>query len=147
MSTPFILREATYDDAPAIKAVWQATDLIRPWNDPDSNIQTALNNNNATLFIALTDCSVVGTVICGYDGHGGWIYYMAVLPAFQGNGIGQALLEKAEQWLKAYGTYKIHLMVRKTNADVVSFYERCGFVQSDIMVMGKFFNDFSPYDE
>ena len=39
---------------------------------------------------------LVGTVMAGYEGHRGWVNYLAVLPGRQRGGLGRALMAAAE---------------------------------------------------
>ena len=75
--------------------------------------------------------------MAGFDGHRGWIYYLAVLPIFQGNGFGKLLVRNAEDSLKNRGCPKIDLMVRSTNLKVIEFYNKIGFSQESVTVMVK----------
>ena len=75
----------------------------------------------------------------GHDGHRGWVYYLAVRPDMQRQGIGGALMQGCEQWCMDNGVPKLQLMVRSTNADVITFYEQLGYECSDVVVLGKFF--------
>ncbi len=71
----------------------------------------------------------------GHDGHRGWLYYLAADPNLRLRGIGRALIRAAEAWLRERGVRKAQLLVRRSNADVVSFYERIGFEHSTVIVM------------
>jgi ribosomal protein S18 acetylase RimI-like enzyme len=77
----------------------------------------------------------------GHDGHRGWVYYLAVQPVSQRQGIGRALMAACERWVQDHGIPKIQLMVRSTNAGVISFYEELGYADSDVVVLGRFFPD------
>ncbi|WP_428393931.1 GNAT family N-acetyltransferase [Lichenicoccus sp.] len=76
-----------------------------------------------------------GRVMMGHDGHRGWLYYLAADPNLRLRGIGRALIRAAEAWLRERGVRKAQLLVRRSNADVVSFYERIGFEHSTVIVM------------
>ena len=58
---------------------------------------------------------VIASAIGGYDGHRGYIYYLAVLPEFQKKGVGSEILKKIEKKLLNKGCPKINLFVRNTN--------------------------------
>jgi ribosomal protein S18 acetylase RimI-like enzyme len=76
-------------------------------------------------------------VMVGFEGHRGWINYLAVEPSLQRSGIGRALMNEAERILRAAGCPKINLQIRRTNADVIAFYERLGYVADDVVSFGK----------
>jgi ribosomal protein S18 acetylase RimI-like enzyme len=63
----------------------------------------------------------------GHDGHRGWMYYVAVDPGMRRQGVGRALVQAGEEWLRERGVPKVHLMVRETNNAVVEFYARIGY--------------------
>ena len=69
------------------------------------------------------DNRVVATVMGGYDGHRGWIYYLAVDPAYQKMGLGRQIMEAIEQKILATGCPKVNLQIRADNNTVVEFYK------------------------
>jgi ribosomal protein S18 acetylase RimI-like enzyme len=73
----------------------------------------------------------------GYDGHRGWVNYLAVAPEHQRKGIARRLMEEAEIRLVAMGCPKINLQVRTSNTGVIKFYEKIGFKMDDVVSMGK----------
>jgi ribosomal protein S18 acetylase RimI-like enzyme len=89
------------------------------------------------VLVARQDGRVVATVMVGHDGHRGWLYYVAVAPALQGQGIGAQIVAAGEEWLKARGVVKVQLLVRETNTRVVAFYEKLGFEIAPRVVMSK----------
>ena len=72
----------------------------------------------------------------GYDGHRGFVYYMAVSPAHQGKRYGATLLGKLESMLLAMGCPKINLMVRAGNP-VAEFYNSLGYALETSACYGK----------
>lgn len=89
------------------------------------------------LIVAEDEGRVVGTVMAGYDGHRGWIYYLASAVDRQGEGIGRMLVEEAEQRLTALGCPKVQLMVRPGNEIIFAFYDQLGYERLDIGMTGK----------
>jgi ribosomal protein S18 acetylase RimI-like enzyme len=73
----------------------------------------------------------------GFDGHRGWVYYLAVAPSHQRQGIGRMLMVAAEDWLRAEGAPKIQLMVRDDNTDARGFYAALGYAVQPVITMGK----------
>jgi ribosomal protein S18 acetylase RimI-like enzyme len=124
-------------DRAGVVGLWERCDLVRPWNDPHLDIDRKVQHGDDLLLVATVDARVVGTVMVGYDGHRGWINYLAVDPAQQGRRLGARLVGEAERRLRTAGCAKINLQIRRTNTDVRSFYERLGYVDDDVISMGK----------
>ena len=135
------IRPAASDDTAAVIALWQACGLTRPWNDPAADVALALGNPASTVLIDEADGALRGTVMVGFDGHRGWVYYLAVAPDRRGHGIGRALMAAAEGWLHARRAPKIQLMVRGDNAAALGFYEAIGLARQDVVVLGRFLDD------
>ena len=143
----------TWDDERAVVALWEAAGLTRPWNDPAADLRSALETPTSTVLgarlhdgalldgtlldSALPDSSLVGTVMVGYDGHRGWVYYLAVDEAQRGTGLGRALMVAAEAWLVSQGAPKVQLMVRTTNTAVLGFYAALGYTDQSCVVLGR----------
>ncbi|MEX1345352.1 MAG: GNAT family acetyltransferase, partial [Candidatus Limnocylindrales bacterium] len=114
-------------DTEAVIALWEACDLTRPWNDPRADIARKLADSPELLLVGEEEGRVVGTVMAGYDGHRGWINYLAVAPASRARGLGRALMDAAEERLAALGCAKINLQVREGNDAARAFYEAIGY--------------------
>ena len=80
---------------------------------------------------------VVATVMVGHDGHRGVLYYLAVDPVFQKQGLGKAAVTAAESWLKQRGVWKVNLMVRSENEKAGRFYEHMGYEINPVVSFGK----------
>jgi ribosomal protein S18 acetylase RimI-like enzyme len=124
-------------DEPAVVALWTACDLVVPWNVPTRDIEAKVAFQPELFFVCEVDGRLTGTVMAGYDGHRGWINYLAVEPALQRTGLGRELMAFAEAKLRALGCPKINLQVRATNTKALDFYERLGFVRDDVVNLGK----------
>ncbi len=131
------IRPFHIDDMEPTISLWQACGLTRPWNDPRKDIQRKLDEAPALFLLAVHAERVVGSVMAGYDGHRGWIYYLAVLPDYQSHGIGKKLVLESEDRLLALGCPKIQLMIRRDNHTVSAFYQAMGYEASDVLVLGK----------
>ena len=135
--TTMRIRPFAVEDTEAVIALWRDCDLTRPWNDPARDIDRKLALADDLLLVSTVDDRVVGTVMAGYEGHRGWINYLAVEPTERGAGHGRALMAVAELRLRELGCPKINLQVRATNPDAIAFYERIGFTVDDTVSMGK----------
>ncbi|MET0734187.1 MAG: GNAT family acetyltransferase, partial [Microbacterium sp.] len=124
-------------DTDAVVALWQASGLTRPWNDPRKDIARKLAVQPELFLVAVDAGSVVGSVMSGYDGHRGWLYYLAAAPDRRGEGIGRALVARAEELLLGMGCPKVQLMVRPENVEARAFYEALGYETFDTWATGK----------
>jgi ribosomal protein S18 acetylase RimI-like enzyme len=124
-------------DEDAVIALWQRCDLVRPQNDPRKDIARKLRVQPELFLVAVADSQIIGSVMAGYEGHRGWINYLAVDPAHRLGGVGRQLMAEAERLLRAAGCPKINLQVRSTNAAVIAFYRAIGFAVDDVVSMGK----------
>ena len=125
------------DDTDAVVALWRECGLTRPWNDPHADIDRKLTTQPELFLVGETEAGVVASAMVGYDGHRGWVYYLAVRQGLRGTGAGRALMAEAERLLTDRGCPKIMLMVRSTNDDVVAFYNTLGYSADDVTVLGK----------
>jgi ribosomal protein S18 acetylase RimI-like enzyme len=120
------IRNAVDKDETIVIALWQRCGLTVPYNDPASDFRFALGKPGSDILVA-EDPDLVGSVMVGHDGHRGWLYYLAVEPSRQEQGIGRALVHTAERWLTDRGVKKVQLMVRETNEAVAAFYRQLGY--------------------
>jgi len=124
-------------DTDAVVALWESAGLTRPWNDPRKDIARKLAVQPELFLVAEDGAQVVGSVMAGYDGHRGWLYYLASDPGRRGEGIGRDLVAAAEERLLAMGCPKVQLMVRPDNAAARDFYDALGYEPFDTWSTGK----------
>ncbi len=132
---------ATIQDCDATIALWQTCGLTRPWNDPVADFSRALGGPASTILLARVGDDLAGSVMVGFDGHRGWVYYVAVDPARRRQTVGAALMQAAEDWLRARGCPKIELMVRTDNATANRFYAALAYKPQAVTVLGKWLGD------
>ena len=124
-------------DEAAIVALWEECKLTRPWNDPHKDIARKLAVQPELFLVGTMDNEVMASVMAGYEGHRGWMNYLAVAPRHRGRGYGRALVEKVERLLLERGCPKVGLLVRNTNKEAAEFYRRLGYAQDDSISLGK----------
>lgn len=107
--------------------LWEACGLTRPWNDPEADARRALDGPSSTIVASFAAGRLIGTAMCGWDGHRGWIYYLGVDDDFRLWGIGRKLIWHCEEWLGQFGAPKVQLMLRTENEAAVCFYEAIGY--------------------
>jgi ribosomal protein S18 acetylase RimI-like enzyme len=127
----------TEADIEAVITLWKRCGLTRPWNDPRADIDLAMRSADAEVLVGHLDGAVTATVMVGFDGHRGWVYYLAVDPEVRLGGLGRRMMMAADDWLRARGAPKIQLMVRDENTGVAAFYERLGYELQPTKVFGK----------
>ena len=136
----FAIRAFLPADAEAVVALWHECGLVRAWNDPYKDIARKLSEQPELFLVACAGSEegvVVASAMVGFDGHRGWVYYLAVAPGMQRQSLGRAMMARAEQLLIERGCPKLMLMVRSSNAAVIDFYRELGYGEETVVVMGK----------
>lgn len=124
-------------DQDAVVALWRKCGLVRPWNDPVKDIRRKLGVQRDMFLVGSLDGRLVATMMVGYEGHRGWVNYLAVAADCRKRGLGRTLMSEAEARLREMGCPKVNLQIRRSNADVVSFYRSIGYSEDDVVSMGK----------
>ena len=131
------IREFAAADEHRVIELWATCDLTRPWNDPAKDIARKVCTGDGLFLVGVLEGDVVATVMAGYDGHRGWVNYLAVHPGFQRQGLATAMMQEAERRLVELGCPKLNLQVRTTNRSAIGFYERIGYSIDDVVSLGK----------
>jgi ribosomal protein S18 acetylase RimI-like enzyme len=124
------------DEAHVIQ-LWERCGLLRPWNDPSKDIARKKRMQRELFLVGTIGDEIVASVMGGYDGHRGWVYYLAVDPNRRRQGLASALMTEVERRLRELGCAKINLQVRRDNLEAISFYERIGFKEDAVVSLGK----------
>jgi ribosomal protein S18 acetylase RimI-like enzyme len=137
-----VVRTYRAADEEAVVALWRRCKLVAhaehgTWNDPKKDIADKVSYQPELFFVGEIDGRMVATVMAGYEGHRGWINYLAVSPEYQRRGIGTVIMRRAERALQALGCPKINLQVRESNHSVVAFYKGLGFSVERRISLGK----------
>jgi len=121
----------------AVVGLWRKCNLIVPQNDPVEDIKRKLDFQPDLFFVGLLDGRLIGSIMVGYEGHRGWMNYLAVTPEYQRRGYGGKLVQKAIDELKRIRCLKLNLQVRRNNTSVIDFYKHLGFKEDDVVNLGK----------
>ena len=134
-----LFKDMADGDVEAVVALWQVCGLTRPWNNPYQDIAFAREKPTSTILVGREspDEAIICAFMVGHDGHRGWVYYLAVAPDRQGQGLGKKAMAAAEAWLLAQGVWKMQLMVRQGNEPVIRFYEGLDYAVSATQVLEK----------
>ncbi len=131
------IRPYRADDAEALVSLWALSGLIRSTNDPFRDIERKIDADPNGLLVLDDDRPCIGAVMVGYDGHRGWMNYLAVHPEYRGRGFGRLLVAAAERRLTELGCPKVNLQVRTSNKEAVEFYRVLGYSMDDVVSMGR----------
>ena len=124
-------------DTEQVVALWEACGLVRAWNDPRRDIARKLEVQRELFLVAESDGRIAGTAMAGYDGHRGWVNYLAVAPELQRTGVARELMTEVERLLLDLGCPKVNLQVRADNADARGFYAAIGYSTDAVVSLGK----------
>lgn len=130
------IRPFEIGDSESVIALWRECGLIVPWNDPQRDIERKMQVQPELFFVGEIEGRSVATLMAGYEGHRGWLNYVAVAPDAQRQGLGRQIVEHAIEKLRERGCPKINLQVRTSNAEVIAFYESLGFQVDDVTSLG-----------
>ncbi|KQP56502.1 GNAT family acetyltransferase [Agreia sp. Leaf283] len=131
------IRPFAPEDTDAVIELWTTAGLVRPWNDPRKDIERKLTVQPELFLVGESDGQVVAAAMVGYDGHRGWVNYLAVSPGAQGLDYGRRMMEEAERLLIELGCPKLNLQIRSDNAAVRAFYEHLGYTEDAAVSYGK----------
>ena len=147
MADSFEIREAVAEDAAAIQAVARAswhtayddllgedtvTEYVNAWFDPEKVVADDVEPADRDLFVAEGADEVIGFAETTLDGdETAVLYRIYVAPDAHGDGVGTALLERAEAAAAERGRTRLRLSVVAPNEDAVAFYEARGFERVD----------------
>ena len=132
-----ILRPYATADEQAVVELWRRCELTRAWNDPHKDIQRKLTTQAELFIVGETQGKLIATAMAGFDGHRGWVNYLAVAPEHRSKGYGRILMQHIEERLTAMGCPKLNLQVRTGNTAVLEFYRRIGYSVDETVSLGK----------
>jgi ribosomal protein S18 acetylase RimI-like enzyme len=131
------VRPFSIENEQAVITLWQKCGLVQPWNIPHLDIQRKLKVNPELFLVGTVGVKIIATAMGGYEGHRGWVNYLAVDPAFRKKGFGRQLMAEIENRLLALGCPKINLQVRTDNIPARGFYSRIGYKDDNVISLGK----------
>jgi ribosomal protein S18 acetylase RimI-like enzyme len=137
VTAPLAISPAADGDVEALVDLWTRCNLTRLWNDPRADIAFARKSPASDILVGRDGSRIVASAMVGHDGHRGWAYYVAVDPTSNRRGLGRAIMQAAEQWLRERGVVKLMLMVRPDNRDVCAFYDAIGYEKQERVVYAK----------
>jgi ribosomal protein S18 acetylase RimI-like enzyme len=143
--SPLKIRPYRTDDENDVIALWISCGLVASQNNPKRDIERKMRINPEWFLVGEIEGKVVASCMAGYEGHRGWINYLAVRPDCQRRGLARQIMEEAERLLRAAGCPKINLLIRSANAKVIEFYQSIGFRVDDVVSIGKRLEPDEPF--
>ena len=131
------IRPYAAGDETAVIELWEKCRLTRPWNDPRKDIARKLAVQPELFLVGVLGDALVAPVMAGYEGHRGWVNYLAVSPEHQRKGLGKTLMREVEKRLMERGCPKLNVQVRASNSEALQFYRRLGYAQDEAVALGK----------
>lgn len=131
------IRAFNGSDEDQVISLWDECGLVVPRNDPTRDIDRKLKVDPELFLVGISEEKIVATVMGGYEGHRGWINYLAVKPSEQRKGYGKAIMLAVEALIQEKGCPKINLQVRSTNEAVIAFYASIGYGNDNVVGLGK----------
>ncbi len=132
-----VIRVYRPTDEANVIGLWQDCGLIVPWNNPEADIARKVKDSPELFFVAESSDELISSCMAGFDGHRGWIYFLAVKKQYRQRGIATKMVNHAESALLAVGCPKLELMVRDSNDEVKSFYQKNAYQKEPVVVLSK----------
>jgi len=136
-NSELVVRSFVEADSADVIALWQRAGLTRPWNDPARDIKRKMAVDPELFLVGCVDETLVASAMGGYDGHRGWVNYLAVDGSCRGRGFARQMMDHLEAMLRVRGCPKLNLQVRTGNTAALAFYEAAGYTQDDVVSLGK----------
>jgi ribosomal protein S18 acetylase RimI-like enzyme len=83
------IRAYQTSDETAVIDLWKRCGLVVPQDNPRADIQRKLKVAPELFLVGTLGAGIVATVMAGYEGHRGWVNYLAVAPQHQKTGLGR----------------------------------------------------------
>lgn len=127
---------ADYDE---VIAFWRGQEGIG-LNESDSHEQIArfLEHNPGMSLVVRDGRQLVGAVLSGHDGRRGYLYHLAVDPAYRQQGLGRQIVARCLREFHRLGLHKCNINVFGANDAGQAFWKRIGFAgRQDLLPMQK----------
>ena len=128
MSGKSVTREFSIDDYDAALQLWQRVEGLEvAEGDDKEGVAQFVARNPALSRVAIDGPTVVGVAMCGHDGRRGYIYHLAVDPAYRQCGLGKRLVQECLDGLHRVGIVRAIILVADYNLGGAEFWKRSGW--------------------
>lgn len=138
MAERFTTRAFQIEDYEAAVQLWNRVEGVEiAEGDLPGEIGQFLSQNRGLSRIAQDGDRMVGAVLCGHDGRRGYIYHLAVEPAYQKRGLARKLVAECLDGLRRAKLRRVLILVAADNPAGQAFWRRCGWEDvTEVNVMG-----------
>ena len=127
-----ITREFVVADYDGAIALWNGVEGVEICEgDSREEIAEYLKKNPGLSRVAEVDGEIVGVALCSHDGRRGWIYHLAVAPAYRRQKVGKLLLDDCVEGLRTLGLKRAIILVAGDNPAGHQFWLRNGWEDID----------------
>ncbi len=127
MADEIILRRGLEEDIESVLELWRAAGSTPSVTDSSDQLRVTINSGASSVIVAVTDRTVVGSIIAGFDGWRGNLYRLAVHPDYRRRGIARRLVSDAEGWLRGQGAKRVGAVVEKDHPWASGFWDSTEF--------------------
>ena len=128
MSDNIKTREFSINDYDAALELWQRVEGLEiAEGDDRESVANFLARNPGLSRVATDGTAIIGIALCGHDGRRGYIYHLAVDPAYQARGFGKCLMNECLDGLRRAGLKRVLILVADDNPRGRKFWRRCGW--------------------
>ena len=128
MSDTIKTRAFSIADYDAALELWQQVEGIEiAEGDDREGVGQFLSRNPVLSRVATDGSTIVGVVLCGHDGRRGYIYHLAVNPAYRSRGVGRRLIDECLGSLRRTGVKRALILVAHDNPRGRNFWRRHGW--------------------
>jgi ribosomal protein S18 acetylase RimI-like enzyme len=124
-------------DYAAVIQIWKEASMSLEKSDTLEAVAKQLAWNSDLILVAEVEEQVVGVVVGSMDGYRAYFYRMAVLPAFQKQGIGKKLMQSLEKRFSEKGAKQIFIHVDQVNDRSLGFYQGLGYHVEHYITLSK----------
>jgi N-acetylglutamate synthase len=128
MSNNIKTREFSISDYDAALELWQRVEGLEiAEGDDRESVACFLARNPGLSRVATKGPAIVAVALCGHDGRRGYIYHLAVDPAYQTRGLGKRLMDECLGGLRRAGLKRALILVAHDNSRGRKFWSRHGW--------------------
>ncbi len=141
------VRTFLVEDDAAVLDLWKRCNLAISLSRSDLDIKRTMQTHPELFLVGEEDGRVIATVMGGFDGHRGWVDYLAVDPALQRTGLGETMMAEVEQRLRSLGCPMINIQIDQNDAGLIRFAQAIGYSRDPVVSVSKRLIDDAPLTE